>query len=234
MTASDAAVLAAQVEQDLGHDESRWFNSDGYESVALAVLDSIYSTGNHYTSVLNAVEKYRRARREEGADPNIDTAKDLVDATERWGGIEGLVARTNRCRAWARKTAPYKAEAAVGASRILTAHGLNTRADVQAALTDPANQDASPLKAEWKRLPGQSSLLTWTYFLMLCGVPGVKADRMIVAYVSNALGRQVGEREAATLVSDLASHLQVSRTKLDHAIWRKESGREIYLPSSEE
>lgn len=29
-------MLAAKVEQDLGHDESRWFNSDGYESVAHA------------------------------------------------------------------------------------------------------------------------------------------------------------------------------------------------------
>lgn len=70
---------------------------------------------------------------------------------------------------------------------------------------------------------------------MLCGIPGVKADRMIVAYVGNALGGKLGEREAATLVGDLASHLKVSRTKLDHAIWRKESGREVYLlPSSDE
>lgn len=229
MTASDAALLAARVEEDLGHDDTRWFNADGYQSVAQAVLDSIYSTGNTYTSVLNALVKYRAARREDGADASNDTAQDLVDATDGWGGTQGLVARTNECRAWSRRTAPYKAEAAYGAARILATHGLNTRAEVQAALTDSIAQETSPIKAAWRALPGQRSLLTWTYFLMLCGVPGVKADRMVVAYVSRALGRPVDPRAAATLVSGLADQLGISRSKLDHAIWRKESGRKVYL-----
>lgn len=64
---------------------------------------------------------------------------------------------------------------------------------------------------------------------MLCGVPGVKADRMVVAYVSRALGRDVTPTEAATLVGQIADDIHVNRTKLDHAICRKESHREVYL-----
>lgn len=228
----DGDRLLAAVEADLGLDASRWFTPDGYHSVALAVLDSIYSTGNHYTSVINALNAYRAARRDEGADPEHDTAADLVAATDRWGGVDGLVERTNRNRCWARSTAPFKAEAAYQAAKLLTEHGLNTRVDVQAALTDPAAQEASPVKKAWRSLPGQSSLLTWTYFLMLCGVPGVKADRMVLAYVSRALDRDVDAREAASLVGEVADRIGVNRTKLDHTIWRKESGREIYLENT--
>lgn len=68
-----------------------------------------------------------------------------------------------------------------------------------------------------------------TYFLMLCGVPGVKADRMVVANVSKAVDRSVTPAEASALVGALADRLSVGHIKLDHAIWRKESGREVYL-----
>lgn len=226
---SPADALMEVVKTELGVDASRWFTPEGYDSVSLAVLDSIYSTGNHYTSVVNALNAYREARRGEGADPDRDTATDLVEATDRWGGVEGLVERTSRCRAWASTSAPFKADAAYGAARLLAEHGLNTRDEVRAALSDPAAQEESPVKKAWRGLPGQSSLLTWTYFLMLCGVPGVKADRMVVAYVSRALGREVSAREAAAVVGEVADRIGVDRTKLDHAIWRKESGREVYL-----
>jgi len=64
--------------------------------------------------------------------------------------------------------------------------------------------------------------------LMLAGVPGVKADRMVLRYVSGALGHVVGAVEAATLVSGLADSRGPSRTKLDHAIWRRESGGDAF------
>ena len=144
----DGDRLFAAVEADLGLDASRWFTPDGYDSVALAVLDSIYSTGNHYTSVVNALNSYRTARRDDGAAPEQDTAADLVAATDRGGGIDGLVERTNRNRCWARSTAPFKAEAAYQAAKLLAEHGLNTRADVQAALTDPAAGERIPENAE--------------------------------------------------------------------------------------
>ncbi len=231
-SAAEVDLLARAIERDLGLDPSRWFSPRGYDSVALAVLDSIYSTGNRYTSVVNALDKYRVARRAEGADPNSDTASDLVEATDRWGGIDALVANTNRCRTSTKKTAPFKAEAAYHAARILADHGLNTRAGVHVALIDPELQEGSPVKAAWRDLPGQSSLLTWTYFLMLCGVPGVKADRMVVAYVSRALGRPADSKRSASLVGQVADRIAVNRTKLDHAIWRKESNREVYLDGS--
>jgi hypothetical protein len=45
-------------------DETKWIAADGYpESLALCVIDSIFSTGSHYTSVINVVAEYCKYRR---------------------------------------------------------------------------------------------------------------------------------------------------------------------------
>lgn len=232
---ADIELLSTFVATELGTDGQRWFTPDGYGGLALCVLDSIYSTGNHYSSVLRMLARYREARLEEGGDPYSDGASDLVSAGERWGGTDGFVAQTGyRWRVSTQPGAPFKAASALGAARLLQGAGLETVTDVRGALADRAAQESSPIKKEWIKLPGQRSGLTWTYFLMLAGVPGVKADRMVVRYVSRALGRETDARESALLVAAVADRSGVSQTKLDHAIWRKESGRAVFIDSEGE
>ena len=105
--------------------------------------------------------------------------------------------------------------------------------DVREQLGTVELQEASPVKSEWLSVRGQRSGLTWNYFLMLARVQGVKADRMVIRYVSRALDRHVKQEEAATLVRGVAERMDVDTIRLDHAIWRKESGREIYLAEEE-
>jgi hypothetical protein len=198
-------------------------------------LDSIYSTGIRYSSVLRMLARYREARLEEGGDPYSDGPSDLLGAAERWGGTDGFVANTGyRWRVSTQPGAPFKAASALGAARVLQQASSETVADVRGALTDRATQESSPIKKEWVKLPGQRSGLTWTYFLMLAEVPGVKADRMVVRYVSRALGRETDARGAALLLAALADRYGVSQTRLDHAIWRKESGRAVFIDSDDE
>lgn len=229
LSVSAVEVLAAAVERDLGTDPSRWFHPPGYESVALAVLDSIYSTGNRYAGVIHALNRYRTSRRAEGDDPDQDGAIDLVAAVDRWGGTGGLVERTNRWRTSTKAGAPSKAEAAYGAATILADHGLDSVAQVREALGTRDKQHESPVKTRWLALPGQRSGLTWTYFLMLCGVPGVKADRMVVSYVSRAFGQSASPEAARSLVCELARTQGIDEIVLDHAIWRLESAREVFV-----
>lgn len=224
----DIDRLRISVLKELG-DDDRWFDPTGYDSVALAIIDSIYSTGKHYTGVINAVNGYRDRRRKEGADPNTDSTGDLLSAADRWGGTEGLAEATNRWRCWSSQDAPLKAEAALQAAGVLGTNAIESIDDVRTAFASPAQQVDSQVKREWTRIPGHRSGLTWAYFLMLCGVPGVKADRMVVGYVSRVVGRQVTPAEAASLVSALADQRGLRRTKLDHAIWRHESGRSVYV-----
>ena len=232
---TDGELLAALVAAELGTDGQRWFTPDGYDGLALCVLDSIYSTGNRYSSVLRMLARYREARLEEGGDPYSDGPSDLLSAAERWGGTDGFVAQTGyRWRVSTQPSAPFKAASALGAALALQRAGLETIADVRGALSDRARQEASPIKKEWIKLPGQRSGLTWTYFLMLAGVPGVKADRMVVRYVSRALGRQTDPHESALLVAAVADRYGLSQTRLDHAIWRKESGRAVFIDGEDD
>jgi hypothetical protein len=63
------------------------------------------------------------------------------------------------------------------------------------------------------------SWVTWEYFTMLLGRPGVKADTWIVRFVSQSLGRTVAPTEARSMLVAAADVLNVDATQLDHAIW---------------
>lgn len=218
--------LQARVVQDLGNEDSRWFDPAGYSSVALCVLDSIYSIGVRYTGVINFLERYRKLRE---VDTYEDTPADLINAIQAAGGPQGFAQATSCQWRTSTRSGILKAEAVEMAARILDEAGLTTVPQLRMALGDVESQKNSSVKKQWTSIPGQGSGLSWNYFLMLAKIPGVKADRMILRYVSSALDRPVGSEEAARLVMGVAEDMGIDPIKLDHAIWRKESGREIYV-----
>jgi len=62
---------------------------------------------------------------------------------------------------------------------------------------------------------------------MLAGRQGVKADRMVRRFVADALGLSepdVSQREAHTLITGAAAHLDVRVSQLASAIWLRQSG----------
>jgi hypothetical protein len=63
---------------------------------------------------------------------------------------------------------------------------------------------------------------------MLAQIPGVKADGMVIKYVTRAIGCRPASllpERAARLVSGVAEAKGWDVIHLDHAIWRFESGR---------
>ncbi|OBG39343.1 heme peroxidase [Mycolicibacter heraklionensis] len=222
----DVAVLGAACARDLG-DPVRWFAPDGYpNSLALSIVDSIYSTGALYSSVENVVARYRSFRRETGADPNADGTDELA-ATFAQLGVEGWADSIgNRRPTSSAKGAPLKAEAILLAVEALSGLGVRSAADLRALSSD--RERAQQVESAWRAVPGQGSGITWAYLLMLAHVPGVKADRMVVRYVARALGsgeRGVSASKAADLVTGVARERDWDVLQLDHAIWRFESGR---------
>lgn len=67
--------------------------------------------------------------------------------------------------------------------------------------------------------------VTWEYFGMLLGKPGVKADQWIVRSTSRAVEKDLSSREARELVLAASKELKVSATTLDHALWAHERSR---------
>ncbi|OBK05191.1 hypothetical protein A5637_10415 [Mycolicibacterium fortuitum] len=90
-------------------------------------------------------------------------------------------------------------------------------------------------KKLWTGVEAQSAGITWNYALMLAGLPGVKADRMVTRFVSRALdGVELSPETAAFLVRKAARQMGVPATDLDHAIWRKESDRPVSVDPDDE
>jgi hypothetical protein len=219
--------LAAHCRETLG-DPAAWKAMAGYpESLALCVIDSLQSTGPHYSSVVNVVQRYRRYRRDQGARADADGVRALLASFEELGGAVGWAERIgNQNRTYARKHAPLKAQAILQAAERLGALHIDSVSDLRTALADGR---AAEVERAWRGVVSQSSGITWSYFLMLAGHDGVKVDRMILRYVSRAVGADgatLSPERSRALVTDVAAQFDIRASTLDHAVWRFESGRD--------
>lgn len=226
-------LIAGACERDLG-DPALWFEPGGYpDSLALCIIDSIYSTGAHYSSVLNVVKRYCTYRSEQGGDAYTDGLDELRNSFEELGGPDSWASQIgNRRPVSTAKGAPLKAEAIAHVIKSFEALGIKSADDLRAARDGGGNSAA---KKAWLSAPGQKSGITWEYALMLAGVPRVKADRMVIRFVSRAIGReasQVSPTEAALWVEQVAALRAWDVRHLDHVIWRYESGRPFHRDDS--
>ncbi|GAB2956380.1 hypothetical protein LWP59_34980 [Amycolatopsis acidiphila] len=103
-----------------------------------------------------------------------------------------------------------KAVAIVAVARRLTAAGVHRAAD----LREPTDLH----KHAYLSVPGLGTV-TWAYFLMLLGIPDVKADVWINRFVARAVRAGLSAAASQVLVKSAADRLGVSSIELDHAIW---------------
>ena len=216
-----AAVLRHLAE--LG-DPAEWKPAPEYRSTALAAIDAIWSIGVRYGGVVNMIARYSAARVEQGADAQADTPADLLVFIERCGSADAFAATVNNRQRTSSRNGILKAEAVQQAAALLVAHQVET----PSALRSLDNSARARLETEWRAIRGQASGLSWEYFLMLNGMAGVKADRMIRRFVARALG--VGESEvqpstARALVVAASGELGIDERVTDFAIWEATSAR---------
>lgn len=210
------AALRAYVATHLGDDWVEWPGGRPGEA-EVALVDAVMSIRARYgrpgsteddvmlapTGVHRSVAAYRALR---GKGP-LD---DLRLLTQMDAGIlERAVG--------AQKTAGVpKAEAIVRAAAALVAVGVLAAADVEPTDRRQKRAYTSVRGLGW---------VTWEYFGMLLGRPGVKADRWVVQAVSNAVRRPVSPAVARDVVLGAAAALDRSPTVLEHALWAFERSR---------
>ncbi|UYY80403.1 hypothetical protein OIT41_13835 [Arthrobacter sp. YA7-1] len=212
-------------------DESRWITARGYpDSLALCIVDSLWSTGPSYQSVQNVVSKYRAYRTAEDGDAWTDGTKELLKTFGNVGGSVGFAGMVNnRKPAHTHKGAPLKAEVVNEAAVALENIGIFTMADVRAEYA--RDEFLTRIEDTWLDLTSQSSGVTFNYFVVLAGYQSVKPDRMVYRFIEKHTGltkRQLGTRKATELIMRVADAYPTQARKLDHIIWRHESGREIF------
>ncbi len=231
---SEAAVRLTEVCRSIFDDESQWIEADGYpDSLALGIIDSIFSTGSHYTSVVNVITAYRAMRRAQGGDPNSDGVQELLASFDAVSGSDGWAeAVNNRKPAHTGRGALLKAEVVHRAALTLASLDggpIETAADVRAEFQ--RDHELKRIKRAWLQLPSQSSGVTFNYLLILVGLQSVKPDRMVIRFIEEHAGlgeHAVSPKEAASLISQVAGLYPTQARKLDHVIWRHVSGREVF------
>lgn len=225
ITQTEIDTLVAYCNDHLG-DPQLWATPEGYpNSLALCIIDALYSTGSHYTSVVNVINNYKSAH------GTRDGASALLASITSAGGPRSWATTVvhNVKPAHTRAGAPLKADIIAQAAEMMTGLSIDTVDDLVARVaTQP---DDNPVHTGWKRLPSQSSGVTYNYLLILAGLPSVKPDRMVLRFLATALaqpeGRALTTQEAVQLITRTAEHLNVSPRTLDHIAWRAASGREL-------
>jgi hypothetical protein len=113
-----------------------------------------------------------------------------------------------------------KAEAVYRFAKVLHDFEVNTFGDTE----DTSRNDR--VEQAIRKIPGQKSGISFSYFLMLAGSEGfVKADRMICRFVAEAMRQPATPAIAQRLVLDAASNLGLSPRLLDYAIWNYQRSR---------
>jgi hypothetical protein len=205
----------------------------GYASLPLCVIDSVFSIGVRYESVRNVIERYCRRFGLPKQAP-----KGTVRPREQQESITGFLVRGvpmetdrlaaevfgNRQRTSARNGI-LKADAVAQFARVLVRHRIEHLQDVLEA------SDLAAVERDVRRIPGQSSGLSWRYFLMLAGREDlVKPDRMIFRFLERVVGRPVSPEEAQAMLTAAARELDrefpgIKPRTLDNLIWRQERAR---------
>lgn len=232
--AQDALTLRCR---EVFGDPDRWIRSTGYpKSMALCVLNSIYSIGGNYSATTNVVARYLKAREQEGANAYRDSTADLLAAVERWGGSAEFakVIKNERPASPRSKTPVLKAEVVRRAAVVLEDAKAGTVEGFKANYSDGEARES--LRKAWLALPSQRSGVTYHYLLILAGYDSVKPDRWVNRFITDAIGPDFGRftvDEAIGMVKGAARSMKVMAKDLDHVIWRKQTGQKYVLDEEE-
>jgi hypothetical protein len=197
-----------------------------YASLSTMVMDAIFSISVNYGQVKAVVARHARFH---GYDAWHQDAVDPYPLPEliREGRailIEDFAGKLgNRCRTSTRNGI-LKAEAVLLVAEVLIKHGIVDRQSWRTA-------DATTLKAaerDFRAIKGQGTGVSWRYLSMLAGNQDqVKPDRMVIRYVTAALGHDASPEEAGALLIAAADALRgangysstLTARHLDYAVW---------------
>jgi hypothetical protein len=200
-------------------DRGTWTDPAGYrQSLALCVVDAVFSLRATYAATTAALGRYRAVRCASGAEPEADGLRDLVATVEASGGpVAAAGPALFGNRGYAPGTARRGREGVLKSEAIYRA--AVSMLDIGIDRIEDLRSDLTGGRAAWLGVRGLG-WVSWDYLLMLTGDDGVKADTMVQRFVAGALGLPsvTGER-AKTAVTDAAADSSIDARVLDHAIW---------------
>lgn len=207
-------------------DPTLWKTPAGYpDSLAMCIIDAVYSPGSQYKSVVGVVLRYR-ARHPYGGEHGTEDLHQSITAANgprRWAESAMRSVRPDETKSGV----ALKVKIIQQAIRLMVDLGIGTVEDLrQMVQEDPRD---NPVRSGWLALMSGCSEETYDYLLMLAGLPFVPPDKMVLSFLAGALGEGTvtSSKEADALLTGTARHLGVERGVLHHIIWRAACGREL-------
>ena len=215
--------IESAVERALGElgDPSLWDRPKGYSrSLALCVVDSIWSLGIRYETVEKILDSYLKARGLNGvkdAQTCTDGPSDLLKWFTDPSGCSGspdkfaeIVDNRNRTSS---VNGILKAEAVVQGCNLMASLGIDT--------THALILRADEVQRKWmSEIKGQSSGISWKYLLMLAGQSGVKPDRMVKRFMSRmGISGALSPEDFIDALVRRIDLVDIDATAIDHQIW---------------
>lgn len=229
---SEVDRLVQHIRETLGNLDAPLPDNEWYSSLALCVIDAVYSIGVRYESVQSAISNFcwwAHWEKDLPKAPREYTISEffaLLEPFNRdWDQIADEVF-SNRQR-----TSPrggiLKAEAVFKFAKVLKKYGIEKYESI------PLEGLNYKVAADIQGITGQGSGLSYKYFLMNAGnTREVKGDRMITRFVGEAVGIPgISGDEAEDLVraaADVlqAEHAELTPYKLDNLIWNYQRNKE--------
>lgn len=229
---SEVDRLVQHIRKTLGNLDAPLPDDEWYSSLALCVIDAVYSIGVRYESVQAAVSNFcwwahwEKDLAKAPREYTISEFVTLLDSFNRDWERMADEAFSNRQRTSTRGGI-LKAEAVFKFAKVLKQYGIEKYESI------PPEGLKYKAAADIQSITGQGSGLSYKYFLMLAGnTREVKGDRMVTRFVGEALGSpgissDVAEdlvRAAATALQ--AEHPNLTAYKLDNLIWNYQRNNE--------
>lgn len=200
---NNVTTLAAAVNSAVPPDKLKAWPGGYPDEIEAALMDAVLSIrakyGQPYNGVRGAVRRWREER-------GVSKLNDL-NALATIDPQQLAIVINNQQRL---SGGSLKAEAIVEVAQNLLDLGVRHATD----LSEPSAEH----KRAYRGVNGLGPV-TWEYFLMLLGAPGIKADTWILRFVTQALGRKVSPVEAGALLTAVARDMEISSSVLDHSIW---------------
>ena len=219
VSADTVETVVAACRDRLG-DPSGWVTSDVYRhSLALCIIESVQSSAGH--SEVAVVDRYLAYRRADAGRPLTDGARDLLRTFEEAGSSDQWAGKVGSYkRRYTATGVPIEARHIQQAAERLHQLRVNSIDDLLEAARDEAALEQ--IHQAWVDVCGENSDVTWSHFLMLAGIPGVRPNRVAEVFVNGALGISEATDAGAAdeILEATATELGVDPEQLDYAIRR--------------
>ncbi|MGC2976832.1 hypothetical protein ACPUD8_14125 [Brevibacterium sp. FAM 25378] len=194
----------------------------GYpNSLALCILDALFTTGSHPTAIDNLLNRYIARH------GSADGAKMLRYSIATAGGPEVWAREVirNVKPAHSHPGAILRAEIVDRATRLMADHGIDTVEDLLGSVGDEpsSGRHTNEVARDWRELPSQKSGISWNALLVLAGSAHLEIDYRVNFLIAEVVRWSVsirGDDAVLELIKATADYLDVEDRVVKQIVWQ--------------